>query len=301
MVAAAPLVAVPAGLPAPSLAAPTANAAVAGPAGVGAKSAFLYDDGAKKTKWSRAATTKRPIASITKVMTALVVLRAGKLDRTVTVKQKHIDYAVRQGGSMANLRAGDKLTVRQLLNGLLLPSGCDVAYLLADLYGPGWRGFVTKMNKTAAQLGMKSTKYANFDGLPWPSATSTYSTAYDQTRLAHFALMRADFRAIVARSSYKLAKNKTHNAYSWTNTNRLLGSYKGAAGIKTGTTDAAGYSLMFSARRGTRTLVGIVLNSSTTNETARFTDAARMLDWGFGAKSAGILRVPPVPAGANVD
>ncbi|WP_231331350.1 D-alanyl-D-alanine carboxypeptidase family protein [Actinomadura graeca] len=294
---AAPLVALPA---APSQAAPAARAA-AGPAGVAAKSAYLFDSGTRKTRWSRAATTKRPIASITKVMTALVVLRAGKLDRTITVKQKYIDYAVRQGGSMANLRAGDRLTVRQLLNGLMLPSGCDVAYALADVYGPGWKGFVTKMNKTAAQLGMKHTKYANFDGLPWPTATSTYSTAYDQTRLAYYALKRADFRAVVARRAYKLAKSTTHGAYSWTNTNRLLGSYTGAAGVKTGTTDAAGYSLMFTARRGTRTLVGIVLNSSTTDETARFTDAARILDWGFGAKSAGVLRVPPVPAGANVD
>lgn len=293
----APLVAVPG----TAEAAGPSRVAAAGPSGVAAKSAYLFDSTAKKYRWSRAADTRRPIASITKVMTAIVVLRSGRLDRKVTVKQKYIDYAVRQGGSMAKLRAGDKLTVRQLLNGLMLPSGCDAAYMLADVYGPGWRGFVAKMNKTAKSLGMTRTKYANFDGLPWPSATSTSSTARDQAKLGHYAMKRADFRSVVARRTYKLKAGGGHHAYSWINTNRLLGSYKGAIGIKTGTTDAAGYSLMFAAKRGSRTLTGIVLNSSTTTEQVRFTDAARMLNWGFGARSAQILRVPPVPAGANVD
>jgi D-alanyl-D-alanine carboxypeptidase (penicillin-binding protein 5/6) len=109
------------------------------------------------------------------------------------------------------------------------------------------------------------------------------------------------FRAVVARRTYSLPAGKGHHAYKWTNTNRLLGSYKGAIGIKTGTTDAAGYSLMFAARRDGRTFLGIVLNSSGTKERARFTDAAHMLDWGFGTDPSEAFRVPPVPAGANTD
>ncbi|MFC9976020.1 D-alanyl-D-alanine carboxypeptidase family protein [Spirillospora sp. NPDC127200] len=291
VVTTAPLVAVPA---------LTAEAA-AGPAGVGAKSAYLWDIGGKKTRWNRAADTRRPIASITKVMTAAVVLRSGGLDRVLTVKQKHLDYAFRQGGSSAGLRAGDRLTVRQLLNAMMLPSGCDAAYVLADAYGPGWRGFVTKMNKTARALKMTRTTYANFDGLPWPTATSTNSTARDQIRLGHYLMLGKEFRAIVARKSYNLPANRHHKAYSWRNTNRLLGSYSGAVGVKTGSTNAAGYSLMFTARRGNRNLLGIVLNSSTTNERARFTDAAKMLNWGFGVRTMSAYTVPPVPAGANVD
>ncbi|MQY02393.1 D-alanyl-D-alanine carboxypeptidase family protein [Actinomadura macrotermitis] len=278
----------------------TADAA-AGPAGVAAKGAMLFDSGAKKIKWSRNADVKRPMGSITKVMTAAVVLRAGHLDRKVTIKQKYIDYAIRQGGSMARLRAGDKLTVRQLLNGLMLPSGCDAAYALADVYGPGWRGFVTKMNKTAKSLGMTKTHYANFDGLPWPSGTATYSTPRDLVRLGHYAMKNSEFRAVVGRRTYTLAANREHQRYSWISTNRLLGSYRGMIGIKTGHTDAAGYSFMFAAKRGSRTLIGVVLNSSTTSEQARFTDAGKILNWGFGVRTADVLTVPPVPAGANVD
>ncbi|QKG26567.1 D-alanyl-D-alanine carboxypeptidase family protein [Actinomadura verrucosospora] len=295
-VAALPLVALPA------LTAPPARAAArpaAGPAGVGARSALLYDVTDGTTAWSRAADTERPIASITKVMTALVVLHDGGLDRKITIRRKYLSYAKRHDGSTAGLHAGDRLTVRQLLNALLLPSGCDAAYALADTYGPGTKRFVAKMNEAARELGLDHTVYANFDGLPWPTATSTRSTARDQVRLAGYAMDDGAFRATVARRTYKLAKTRAHHAYAWTNTNRLLGSYQGAIGIKTGTTDAAGYSLMFAARRDGRTFTGIVLNSSATDERARFADAARMLDWAFGTTDA--YRVPPPPTGANTD
>ncbi|MBW8480944.1 D-alanyl-D-alanine carboxypeptidase family protein [Actinomadura parmotrematis] len=287
-----PLVAVPA---------LAADAAAAGPSGVNAKSAILFDSGTRKVKWGRAVDTKRPIGSITKLMTAVVVVRAGGLDRKITVKQKYIDYAVRHGGSMAKLRAGDKLTARQLLNGLLLPSGCDAAYALADVYGPGWRGFVAKMNKAAAALKMTRTHYANFDGLPWPSDTATYSTARDLTRLGYYAMTKADIRAVVARRTYTLPSGGGHHAYSWLTTNRLIGSYKGAIGVKTGHTNASGYSLLFSAKRGSKTYLGVVLNSSTTSEAARFTDAAKVLNWGFGVKAAAAYTPPAVVSGANVD
>ncbi|KAB2343031.1 D-alanyl-D-alanine carboxypeptidase family protein [Actinomadura rudentiformis] len=305
VVVTAPIVTIPVSAEAspasvPAVAAPPASAA-AGPRGVAAKSAYLFDSGTRKTRWSRAADTRRPIGSITKVMTAMVVIRAGKLDRKITVKKKHVDYVSRSDGSRAWLRVGDRLTVRQLLNALMLPSGCDAAYVLADAYGPGWKGFVAKMNKTARQLKMTRTKYANFDGLPWPSGTATNSTTRDQVKLADYAMKNKEFRAIVARRSYSLKAGGGHGAYRWTNTNRLLSSYRGTIGIKTGKTDLAGYSLMFAARRGKRTLIGVVLNSSTTREQARFTDAMKMLNWGFGVRTTGVLTVAPVPPGANVD
>ncbi|MFI0445086.1 D-alanyl-D-alanine carboxypeptidase family protein [Actinomadura sp. 6N118] len=297
-----PMVTIPVSAEAtPSTTAEPSASAAAGPRGVAAKSAYLFDSGARKTRWSRAADTRRPIASITKMMTAMVVIRAGKLDRKLTVKKKHIDYVNKNGASRAWLRVGDKLTVRQLLNAMLLPSGCDAAYVLADAYGPGWKGFVTKMNKTARQLKMTRTKYANFDGLPWPSGTATSSTARDQVKLADYAMKNKEFRAIAARKTYPLKAGGGHGTYRWTNTNRLLNSYRGAIGIKTGTTDLAGYSLMFAARRGKRTLIGVVLNSSKTKEQVRFTDAMKMLNWGFGVRATGVLTVAPVVPGANVD
>ncbi|MBO2452432.1 D-alanyl-D-alanine carboxypeptidase [Actinomadura barringtoniae] len=298
---AAPALSASASAEAATTPAPAVPAAAAKGPSVAARSAYLWDSGAKKTRWTKSPDTRRPVASITKVMTAMVVLRGGHLDRKITVKKKHVDYAKSHGASSAKLRAGDKLTVRQLLNAMMLPSGCDAAYVLADSYGPGWRGFVAKMNKTAKQLKMTRTHYANFDGLPWPSQTSTLSTARDQIKLGHYAMRNKDFRAVVARRSYSLGSGGGHHAYKWTNTNLMIGSYRGTIGIKTGFTDGAGYSLMFAAHRGKRILIGVVLNSSTRNPNARFTDAARLLNWGFGVRTAEVYRVPPVPAGANID
>lgn len=294
-VTAAPLVA------APALLAEAAADVVAGPARVGARSAFLLDLGTGRPLWARAADTRRPIGSITKVMTALVVLRAGGLDRKITIKRKYVDYAARRGASSAQLRVGDRLTVRQLLHGMLLASGCDAAYALADTYGPGWPGFVAKMNKTARRLRLTGTHYSNFDGLPWPAAASTHSTARDLVKLGRNVMTRPVFRAIVARKAFSVPPGGGHHAYRWPTTNLLLGSYRGAIGIKTGYTDAAGYSLLFAARRNRRTLIGVVLNSSTTVPNARFTDAMRILNWAYGARTPVAPAVrPPVP-GANID
>ncbi|WP_158587978.1 D-alanyl-D-alanine carboxypeptidase family protein [Actinomadura logoneensis] len=275
---------------------------------MGAKSAYLYDVTAKKARWARADKTRRPIGSMTKVMTAYTVLNSKvSLDKVITVQRKHVEYVTKKyrDASRAGLVAGDKLTVRQLLNLMMVPSGCDAAYVLADTVGPGWQPFVAKMNANARKLGMKNTHYANFDGLNWPSEKSTYSTAWDLTRLGYATMKNSTFRSIVKQPRYVLGATSGHHAYSHWNTNRLLGSgknaYRGAVGIKTGHTNAAGYSLMFEAVRGKKTLIGVVLDSSKTVEAARFTDAAKMLNWGFGVRTADVWVVPPVPAGANVD
>ncbi|MQY02394.1 D-alanyl-D-alanine carboxypeptidase [Actinomadura sp. RB68] len=263
-------------------------AAEAGPAGVGSRTAYLTDAASGGTRWARGADTAYPAASITKVMTALVVLRAGGLDRVVTIEQKHVDYAVRHGATSAGLRAGERLTARELLYALLLPSGADAAYALAEAYAPTWQDFVAEMNATAASLGMTRTRYDNVDGLPYPTRDADPSTPRDLVRLGRAALRYAAFRRTVRTRVRTLPGRGAHRAHTWTNTNRLLGAYRGATGIKTGYTGAAGYCLLFTARRGRRTLIGATLGGATS--AGRFADAARLLDWGFGVTSPSRLR-----------
>jgi D-alanyl-D-alanine carboxypeptidase (penicillin-binding protein 5/6) len=240
------------------------------------------------------------MASITKVMTALVVIRAGHLDRKIRISAAVPAYVRRYDAGSAGLRAGDVLTARQLLEAMLLPSGCDAAYALATAYGPGWRTFVAKMNATARKLGLRSTHFANFDGLPWPTGTSTYSTPSDLLVLGRAAMRLAVFRRIVRQRTHYLAATRQHHAYWWRTTNLLLGAYPGAVGIKTGWTNQAGYCLLFEASRDGRALIGVVLSASTTSPEARFTAAARILDWGFGIART-TLRLRPVHPGRYLD
>jgi len=287
-IAAAFLIASAAAPPAAAAAAAPARtaAAAAGPVGVQARGADLVNAVTGRQLWSRALNTRRPMASITKVMTALVVIRAGGLDRTVRIPRFVVSYVTQHGASSAGLRPGDVMTVRQLLEGLLLPSGCDAALVLAGAYGRGWRAFVGKMNFRAKALGLRNTHFANFDGLGWPTESSTYSTPKDLITLGLAAMRLPAFRAIVRQRSFYVPPTGQHHAYRWQNTNQLLGSYPGAFGIKTGHTQGAGYCLLFEAQRNGRTLIGVVLNSSETNAVAAFTDAARMLNWAFGIRAA---------------
>jgi serine-type D-Ala-D-Ala carboxypeptidase (penicillin-binding protein 5/6) len=285
VIAAAALVSSPAVAAAPAHSRPVAVTA-AGPGGVQARGADLVNVATGRRLWSRALTTERPMASITKVMTALVVIRAGGLNRTVRVPAFVVPYVDQHNASSAGLRPGDVLTVRQLLEALLLPSGCDAALVLASAYGPGWRSFVRKMNATARKLGLRNTHFANFDGLPWPSEFTTYSTPKDLITLGEAAMRLPGFRAIVRQRSYSIAATRHHRAYRWQNTNELLGSYPGAFGIKTGHTTGAGYCLLFEAQRRGVTLMGVVLDSSKTNSTAAFADARKMLNWAFTARGA---------------
>ena len=284
-----PATAVPAGAasaaPAAAVSAPVSSpraaAAAPRPRGVHAHGAALADASTGRLLWSRGLNAMRPIASITKVMTALVVIRAGRLGRHIRISAAVVRYVLRHDGSSAGLYSGDILTARQLLEGMLLPSGCDAALALATAYGPGWRAFVRKMNATARRLGMYSTHFANFDGLPWPTEHSTYSTPHDLVLLGEAAMKLAAFRDIVRQRSHLIGATERHHGYYWKTTNLLLGRYRGLAGIKTGQTAAAGYCLLFDARRGAATLIGVVLDSSDANPDARFTAAARLLSWGF--------------------
>ena len=232
--------------------------------------------------WGSNVNVARPMGSITKVMTALLVLRAGDLGREIKVTKGAIHYVGRRGASSAGLIAGDELTARQLLYAMLLPSGCDAAYLLASSYGPGRSAFVAKMNAAAKAMGLTSTHFSHYDGMPYPTEYSTYSSPADLIRLGEQAMRNPQFRSIVARRSYRVAADSLHHRYLWQTTNVLLGSYLGMLGIKTGNTDAAGNCFLFEAHRGRHTLIGIVLHvNPTRNGAALFTAARHLLNWGF--------------------
>ena len=221
------------------------------------------------------------MASVTKVMTALLVLESGNPGRQIRVPAAAVSYAWKYGGETAALRPGDVLTAQELLEALLLPSGADAAYTLANAYGPGLPAFVARMNAAAAQMGMTHTHFTSPDGLPYPTETSTYSTPSDLLILGLAAMRYAAFRSIVDLRFYHLPKGSGHHQYWWDNTDELIGSYQGAIGIKTGYTDDAGHCLLFEAVRSGRALIGVVLDSPATGPGAGAQDAERMLNWAF--------------------
>ena len=259
----------------------------AAPGGVRAKGAVLADAATGQMLWGRDVGTERPMASVTKVMTALLVLQGGDLSRQIQVPKAAFSYAWKYGGETAALRPGDVLTAQELLEALLVPSGADAAYTLANAYGPGLDAFVARMNATAAQMGMQDTHFTSPDGLPYPTETSTYSTPSDLLILGLAAMRYPAFRSIVDLQFYHLPKGRGHHDYWWDNTNELIGSYPGAVGIKSGYTDDAGHCLLFEAVRNGRTLIGVVLGSPATGPAAAAQDAERMLNWGFRLPHAG--------------
>jgi serine-type D-Ala-D-Ala carboxypeptidase (penicillin-binding protein 5/6) len=279
----------PAALTAP--AAVTAKAAVAasGPAGVSSRLAELANAATGADLWSRSSVTKRPIGSVTKVMTAYVVLETPglRLNRVISVPAAIVAYDETYDASTAGLRPGEKFTTLQLLYAMLLPSGCDAAYTLAAAYGPGLTGFIAKMNAAAKKLGLAKTHFSDFSGLPDPNEYSTYSTAHDLIILGRAAMRLTTFSSVVATRQYKVAAGGGHLAHDWKNLNPLLGGYPGTVGIKTGYTAAAGQCLLFEARRGSRTLIGVVLDSSPADSptlAAAAADAKAMLNWGFSLR-----------------
>jgi len=275
------------GVAAPAARAATGEAkAAAAPAGVRSRLAELANAATGADLWSRSSVTERPMGSITKVMTAYVVLTTPglNLNRVITVPSGIVAYDERYDASTAGLRPGERYTTLQLLYAMLLPSGCDAAYTLADAYGRGLTAFIAKMNATAHKLGLGKTRFSDFSGLPDPGEYSTYSTAHDLIALGRAAMRNKTFAAIVATREYKLSGGSAHRAHTWVNLNPLLGKVPGAIGIKTGYTGAAGQCLLFEAKRGSTTLIGVVLDSSAVNSptlTAAAGDATAMLNWGF--------------------
>lgn len=265
----------------------TAQAAAPPAPTIVAKGGFVMNNGTGKTLFTKAADTRRSTGSTTKIMTARVVLaQTGlNLDSKVTVQKAYSDYIVAKGASSARLIVGDKPTVRQLLYGLMLPSGCDAAYALADKFGSGStraarvKSFIGKMNSTAKSLGLTNTHFDSFDGI---DNGSNYSTPRDLTKLASSAMKYSTFRTVVKTKSTKQKVTTSTGGYrymSWSNTNKLLGTYSGAIGVKTGSGPTAKYCLVFAATRHGKTVIGAVLTS--TSEATRTADAKKLMDYGL--------------------
>ncbi|MBT2488004.1 D-alanyl-D-alanine carboxypeptidase [Streptomyces sp. ISL-96] len=257
------------------------------PPTIAARGGFVMNNGTGKTLFAKAADKRLPTGSTAKIMTARVVLaqRNLNLDSKVTIQKAYSDYIVSKTASSARLIVGDKVTVRQLLYGLMLPSGCDAAYALADRFGSGStrakrvKSFIGKMNATARSLGLKNTHFDSFDGI---GRTSNYSTPRDLTKLASNAMKYPLFRTVVKTKSTKQKVTTRNNGYrfmSWTNTNNLLGTYSGTIGVKTGSGPEARYCLVYAATRGGRTVIGTVLASS--SHAHRTDDAKKLMNYGF--------------------
>jgi D-alanyl-D-alanine carboxypeptidase (penicillin-binding protein 5/6) len=264
-----------------------------GPEGIRAPEAIIADARDGDILWGRDQDAERPVASITKVMTALVVLRSGGLDREVTVPRAVGLYVSENDASNAGLKEGDRLSAGQLLYAMLLPSGADAAYSLAQAYGPGSPGFVARMNATARQLGMRHTLFTNFDGLPYPSGDADYSTAADLIRLGRAAMTWRTFREVVGARSYRVRSAARHGSYYWRNLVPLIGRL-GVVGIKGGWTTAAGQCLLFEASRDGVSLIGVVLGEPSVSDVVR--DASRLLDWGFARLPLPRGPTPSAPA-----
>ncbi|HEX3267654.1 MAG TPA: D-alanyl-D-alanine carboxypeptidase family protein [Gaiellaceae bacterium] len=217
---------------------------------------------------ARNASARVPIASITKLMTVLLTLEHTKPNETVVVSPEAADV----GESSADLRAGDRLTVRELLEAALIQSANDAADALAIYVGHGSESrFVAMMNARAKQLGLRDTHFVRPDGLDAPGHVSS---ARDVTLLARVLMHRPLVRQIVRQRGATISGGR--NLHTW---NDLLYSYPGIFGVKTGHTSAAGWSQVAAARRRGITVYATLLGSP--GRGARDADLAELLDWGF--------------------
>jgi D-alanyl-D-alanine carboxypeptidase (penicillin-binding protein 5/6) len=216
------------------------------------------------------------IASTTKIMTALIAIQTADLDQLVPINLEAYNRAHNNGGSSANLIVGDQLSLKDLLYGLLLPSGDDAAVAIADALG-GTQAFVQRMNLFAHRLHLFQTHYTTVDGLTYDE--NHYSTAYDLVQLAQYAMRIPLFAQIVQTPEYTLAATAQHHFYQWGTTNKLLTTYPGMIGIKTGHTYQAGWCLVFTAKRADHDLIGAILDSP--SESQRDQDTTTLLNWGF--------------------
>ncbi len=249
-----------------------------------AAAGILIDAANGNVLFTKNANEQLPMASTTKIMTAIIALESGNLDQSVTIGAD----AVKEGSGDAShigVTVGEVLTLRQLLYGLLLPSGDDAAVAIADAVGKERQAnFIDLMNQQAQYMGLTHTHYINPDGL---DADGHYTSARDLVYLTRYALRFPTFVSIVSTYEYKIAATDHNPPYDFKNTNLLIApgtAYSGADGIKTGTTGNAGACLVFSAERNNHHLLGVVLNSP--DDDARYTDARALLDWGFSVEGS---------------
>ena len=220
---------------------------------------------------------KLSMASTTKIMTSLLALEYAQPEKEITVTEEMVSV---EGTSMG-LKAGDSISLRELVYGMLLQSGNDAANTVATVIGGNAQGFAKLMNERAAEIGMTNTHFVTASGL---DDAEHYSTAYDMALLAAECLRNPEFAAICSQKTARLTYGNPPYARTLTNHNRLLRSYPDAIGVKTGFTKKSGRCLVSAAKRGGVTLVAVTLNAPDD-----WADHKEMLDYGFSVCKTGLL------------
>lgn len=236
---------------------------------ISAEAYLLVDLSSPSTILERNAHQTRPIASITKLVTAVVSLQLGDKQDVLQVSGN----ASMQPPTKMGLLKGDRVRLADLLAGLLLDSGNDAAKALEEGLG-GRTEFVHKMNALAKDLGMTDTMFDNSAGF---DSDRNFSTPYDLVLLSrHIIFNEPEIMDIVSSDKLSIESNDGHGWFGPQNMNRLITEYEGSIGLKTGETDAAGLSLLAAAKRKGTVMVAVVLSSDN-----HFADARRLLDYGF--------------------
>ncbi|MDR3542415.1 MAG: D-alanyl-D-alanine carboxypeptidase [Desulfosporosinus sp.] len=240
-----------------------------GPPEVSAEAAVLMDEATGDLLFGKRANLRRPPASTTKIMTALLGLELGRPDEVVTVSQK----AAAVGEATLHLDPAEKINLNELITGALVRSGNDACVAIAEHITGSEEQFVKLMNQKALALGAQNTHFENTNGLP---SKEHYSTAYDLALIARHGLQIPQFASITRIKETKIHFLEPDVFMDLQNTNKLLWNYPYADGVKTGTTIAAGKCLVASATKDGRQLLVVVLNAPD-----RFGDAKKLLEWGF--------------------
>ena len=237
--------------------------------------AVLIDSESGNVVYQKNADTAVPIASTTKLMTALVVREKLNLDQVVEITSEHTSVI----GSDMGLRPGEKLTVRDLLTGLLVASGNDAAWALAETASGSRDTFVAAMNAKATEIGLSATNFADPAGLE----TESKSTAFELGVIARMALQDEFIANVVRLPEVRLVSTNGLVAHDLKNSNRLVNefNYLGAIGLKTGYTPEAGHCLVAGAERDGHQLIAVILHTTEDTITASAVEARKLLDWGW--------------------
>ncbi len=236
---------------------------------VSAQSAVLMCVNNGKVIYSKNETKRLSMASTTKIMTSLLAIEAGIPEKEIVVTSEMVSV---EGTSMG-LVAGDSVSMKELVYGMLLQSGNDSANTVAYVLGGNPEGFAEMMNSRAAEIGMENTNFVTASGL---DHKDHYSTAYDMALLACECISNPEFASICSKKSVRVSYGNPPYARTLTNHNRLLWSYDGAVGIKTGFTKKSGRCLVSAAKRNGITLVAVTLNAPDD-----WNDHISMFEYGF--------------------
>ncbi len=237
---------------------------------INSRAAIVMDRNSGVILYGKNENDQRKMASTTKIMTAIVVIENANLDDIVTVSAK----AAGTGGSRLGLHTNDKISVRNLLYGLLLCSGNDSAVALAEYVGGDIEGFSKMMNKKCDELGLSSTHFVTPHGL---DNDEHYTTAYELALITNYALKNDIFKRYVATKNCTIAINNYSKNLS--NTNELLGSLNGVYGVKTGFTNGANRCLVTSVKRNNMDLICVVLGADTKKD--RTKDSIELIEYAF--------------------